>query len=63
LLTSVHALHVAGGLVALAWHAATGVRSTGGDHDRFANRIRALRLYWYFIDAVWLLIFGLMYLL
>jgi len=63
LLTSVHALHVAGGLVALAWHAATGVRSTGGDQDRFANRLRALRLYWYFIDAVWLLIFGLMYLL
>jgi len=63
LLTSVHALHVAGGLVALAWHAAAGVRSTGGDHDRFANRLRALRLYWYFIDAVWLLIFVLMYLM
>jgi cytochrome c oxidase subunit I len=63
LLTGVHALHVAGGLVALAWHAVAGLRSTSGDQARFANRLRALRVYWYFIDAVWLLIIGLMYLL
>jgi cytochrome c oxidase subunit 1 len=63
LLTAVHALHVLGGVAALGWHAAAGTRSTGEDWRRFANRIRIIGLYWYFVDAVWLVIFTLLYLL
>jgi heme/copper-type cytochrome/quinol oxidase subunit 3 len=63
LLTAVHALHVLGGVAALGWHAAAGTRSTGADRPRFANRIRTIGLYWYFVDAVWLVIFTLLYLL
>jgi heme/copper-type cytochrome/quinol oxidase subunit 3 len=53
---------VLGGVAALGWHAAAGTRSTGADRPRFANRIRTIGLYWYFVDAVWLVIFTLLYL-
>lgn len=51
-LTGVHALHVLGGLVALAW---TSVRS------RLSFELASL--YWHFVDAVWIVIFALLYLL
>lgn len=63
LLTSVHALHIAGGLIVNFYLAAAGVRSTAGDAPRFANCVSAVALYWYFVDAVWLCIFILLYLL
>jgi heme/copper-type cytochrome/quinol oxidase subunit 3 len=59
LLTGVHALHVAGGAIANVW-ALTGLRRAGPVMT--AGRVRGLALYWAFVDAVWLLIFGLVYL-
>jgi heme/copper-type cytochrome/quinol oxidase subunit 3 len=62
LLTSIHALHIVGGAIANFYLAAAGLRSTGGDAARFANRLSACALYWYFVDVVWLCIFGSLYL-
>jgi cytochrome c oxidase subunit III len=55
-LTGFHALHVIGGLVANAWALA----GRAGD-AMTANRIRLLALYWAFVDAIWLIIFVLVY--
>jgi heme/copper-type cytochrome/quinol oxidase subunit 3 len=52
-LTGVHAAHVLGGVAANVWVAA-------GDVNR--PRMSALRLYWYFVDVVWLLILAGLYL-
>ena len=55
-LTGLHALHVIGGLIAHAWALA------GRAGEAMAvNRIRLLSLYWAFVDAVWLVIFLLLY--
>jgi heme/copper-type cytochrome/quinol oxidase subunit 3 len=56
-LTGLHALHVAGGLVANLWALA----GRAGE-VMTAGRVRALALYWTFVEIVWLIIFGLMYL-
>jgi cytochrome c oxidase subunit III len=58
-LTGLHALHVIGGLAANVW-ALTGVRRVG--MDMTAGRLRALSLYWAFVDIVWMIIFVLFYL-
>jgi cytochrome c oxidase subunit III len=58
-LTGLHALHVIGGLGANLW-AATGVARVGPEMT--AGRVRALSLYWAFVDLVWLIIFVLFYL-
>jgi cytochrome c oxidase subunit 1 len=51
-LTGVHAAHVAAGAVANVWVAVGTSMET---------RPRALRLYWYFVDAVWLVILAAFY--
>ncbi len=56
LLTGIHALHVAGGVVVNVWLAA-GTR----DVPRLVNRLSATALYWYFVDLVWLLLVALIY--
>lgn len=62
LLTSVHALHVAAGLVANLW-ALAGLREQHGVPLALSlGRIRALSLYWIFVDVVWLVILVLLYL-
>jgi len=70
LLTGMHALHVAGGLIANVW-ALAGLRGNGAVAKAPAagvplalslGRIRALSLYWLFVDAVWLVILGVLYL-
>ena len=58
-LTGLHFLHVVCGLVANVW-ALTGVPRVG--EVMTAGRFRALSLYWAFVDLVWWIIFGLMYL-
>lgn len=56
-LTGLHAAHVIAGIVANVWVMAGRV-----DEAMFAGRVRALSIYWAFVDVVWLLIFVLMYL-
>ena len=58
-LTGLHALHVAGGLIANLWIVG-GSRRAGTAMT--AQRIHAISLYWAFVDAVWFVIFFLMYL-
>lgn len=58
-LTILHAAHVIAGAIANGWVGAGTVRA--GD-AMTRGRVRALALYWAFVDVVWLLIFVLMYL-
>jgi cytochrome c oxidase subunit 3 len=55
-LTGIHALHVIGGLIGNAWAAAgrAGAAMT-------ANRLSMMAIYWTFVDAIWLIIFLLLY--
>ena len=59
-MTGLHALHVVAGIGANLWAMAGAARV--GD-AMMAGRCRALSLYWVLVDIVWLIIFGLMYLL
>ena len=59
-LTGLHALHVLAGIVANLW-AVAGIPHVS--EAMTAGRTRSLALYWVFVDIVWLIIFGLMYLL
>lgn len=57
-LTGLHALHVAGGLVANLWTlAGVGKVPQAMTH----GRVHALTLYWAFVDIVWLLILVFVY--
>jgi heme/copper-type cytochrome/quinol oxidase subunit 3 len=58
LLTGLHAAHVIGGLVANAWVLA-GARRVGPAMTE--GRLRAISLYWVFVDLVWLVILWLLY--
>lgn len=57
-LTGLHAAHVIAGVVANFWAIKGRV-----DDAMFISRVKALALYWVFVDIVWLIIFVLMYLL
>jgi cytochrome c oxidase subunit I len=59
-LTGFHALHVTVGLLALAALAA--VAFADEIQRRFARAFRAIGLYWHFVDAVWVLVFSVVYL-
>jgi heme/copper-type cytochrome/quinol oxidase subunit 3 len=48
-LTAVHAAHVAAGALANLWVAARSASARAG-----VERVRALRLYWAFVDLVWI---------
>ena len=58
-LTGVHALHIAGGLCALAWLLAAPPPEANAN----ASRVPLVGLYWQFVDVVWLLLFTTVYLL
>jgi cytochrome c oxidase subunit 3 len=58
-LTGLHALHVVGGTIANLW-AVMGWRRVGPALS--AGRLHGLSLYWAFVDIVWLVILGLVYL-
>jgi heme/copper-type cytochrome/quinol oxidase subunit 3 len=58
-LTGLHALHVIAGVIANVWIIAGASRVP---EAMTAGRLRAVSLYWAFVDVVWLAIFILMYL-
>jgi heme/copper-type cytochrome/quinol oxidase subunit 3 len=58
-LTGVHALHVAGGILANLWVIA-GTRSVG--EAMTAGRLKLISRYWVFVDLVWLVMFIGLYL-
>ncbi len=61
-LTGLHALHVLGGVVVNLHHAGPGASLAETHPRRWANRLSITALYWYFVDAVWLVIFPSLYL-
>jgi heme/copper-type cytochrome/quinol oxidase subunit 3 len=61
-LTAMHAVHVAAGGTAAGWLAGPGWRVTAALPDRLKARLEAVRLYWYFVDLVWLGILTAFYL-
>ena len=59
-LTGMHALHVVAGLIANVW-ILNGMARVG--EGMTAGRMRAVTLYWWFVDIVWLFILAFVYLL
>ena len=58
-LTGMHALHVVAGIGANVWAGASAQRIVP---EQLRGRVQSITLYWLFVDIVWLIIFGLMYL-
>ncbi|MEX2615231.1 MAG: cytochrome c oxidase subunit 3 [Alphaproteobacteria bacterium] len=59
-MTSLHAAHLLGGLVAMLW--ILGMWRRTGDAGR-GRRILAMGLYWHFVDIVWVFLFPILYLI
>ncbi|MGO9835043.1 MAG: cytochrome c oxidase subunit I [Polyangiaceae bacterium] len=59
-LTGFHGLHVSVGLVALA--IVLGLARAGDFRRRPSTLLRAVGLYWHFVDVVWLVVFSIVYL-
>jgi cytochrome c oxidase subunit III len=62
-LTGLHALHVVGGAVVIAFLWGPGSRLWHSDPERFTNRIEISGLFWHFVDLVWIFLFPVLYLL
>ena|SRR5436190_13437804 len=61
LLTGVHLLHVAGGMVVTTWLALTRASTWASSPAAVVNRMEAVALYWYFVDVIWLILVVLLY--
>jgi heme/copper-type cytochrome/quinol oxidase subunit 3 len=61
LLTGVHALHVAGGILVTFWLALTSPDLLELEAPVAINRLQATALYWYFVDAIWVILLVLLY--
>ena len=59
LITGLHALHMLGGLV--AWFKTTARLSDDTDITRLRLSIELCAVYWHFLLAVWLVLFGLLF--
>lgn len=62
-LTGLHLLHLAGGMLVNAYLLGPGARMWRSDPKRFTNRVEVAGIYWHFVDAVWLVLFVVLYLL
>lgn len=62
-LTGLHALHIIGGVVVLAYFWGPGSFMYENEAERFTNRIEVVGLYWHFVDLVWIFLFPVLYLL
>ncbi len=62
-LTALHALHVIGGSLVLAFFWGPGSKMWKTDPERFTNRIEIGGLFWHFVDLVWIFLFPVLYLL
>lgn len=61
-LTGLHALHILGGIVVIAWLWGPGSRMWFTDPVRFTNRVEVAGLFWHFVDLVWIFLFPVLYL-
>lgn len=62
-LTGLHALHVIGGALVIAYILWPGARMWKTDPERYANRVEVSGLFWHFVDLVWIFLFPVLYLL
>jgi cytochrome c oxidase subunit 3 len=62
-LTGLHALHVIGGALVIAYFWLPGSKMYFTDRARFANRLEVVGLFWHFVDLVWIFLFPVLYLL
>jgi cytochrome c oxidase subunit 3 len=62
-LTALHALHVLGGALVIAYLWGPGARMWKTDPERYANRVEVSGLFWHFVDLVWIFLFPVLYLL
>jgi cytochrome c oxidase subunit 3 len=62
-LTALHALHVFGGALVIAFLWGPGAKMWRTEPERFTNRIEISGLFWHFVDLVWIFLFPVLYLL
>ena len=62
-LTALHALHVLGGALVIAYLWGPGSKMWRTEPERFTNRIEVSGLFWHFVDLVWIFLFPILYLL
>jgi cytochrome c oxidase subunit III len=62
-LTALHALHVLGGALVIAFLWGPGAKMWRTEPERFTNRIEVSGLFWHFVDLVWIFLFPVLYLL
>ncbi len=62
-LTALHALHVIGGALVMAFLWLPGAKMWKTDPERFTNRVETAGLFWHFVDLVWIFLFPVLYLL
>ena len=59
MITGLHALHMLGGLV--AWGGAAARANEVVDFSRLRQSVRLCAIYWHYLLAVWLVLFGLLF--
>ena len=62
-LTGLHAAHVIGGAIVMAYLFFTGRRWWQTKPEQFTNRVEVAGLFWHFVDLVWIFLFPVLYLL
>ncbi len=62
-MTALHALHVIGGALVIAYLWGPGAKMWKTDPERYTNRIEVSGLFWHFVDLVWIFLFPILYLL
>ncbi|MCS1411192.1 MAG: Cytochrome bo(3) ubiquinol oxidase subunit 3 [Verrucomicrobia subdivision 3 bacterium] len=63
IMTALHALHVIGGALVIAYLWGPGARIWKTDPERYINRVEVSGLFWHFVDLVWIFLFPVLYLL
>ncbi|MFQ5591072.1 MAG: heme-copper oxidase subunit III [Phycisphaerae bacterium] len=62
-MTGLHALHIVGGIIVIAYFIGPGSALWNKDPEYYTNRIECTGLYWHFVDLVWIFLFPVLYLL
>ncbi len=62
-ITILHALHILGGVVVIAYLWGPGSRMWYTDPERYTNRVEVSGLFWHFVDLVWIFLFPVLYLI
>jgi heme/copper-type cytochrome/quinol oxidase subunit 3 len=62
-MTGIHAAHLAAGILVNAYFWGPGMRMFHREPRRYAGRLAVARLYWNFVDVVWIALFVVLYVL